>query len=132
MPVPHFKTVKLPNPKALPPAIRVSLGTAIVLGLLESKLDAEPSTAYLMTYRQGKCTANCGFCPQARTSKSSTELLSRVSWPAFPTQGVIIALSKAAGQGKIRRVCIQALNYPLVFTHLEAVVKEIKKSSALP
>ncbi len=116
----------------MPPAIRVSLGTAIVLGLLEGKLDAEPSTAYLMTYRQGKCTANCGFCPQARTSKSSTELLSRVSWPAFPTQGVIIALSKAAGQGKIRRVCIQALNYPLVFTHLEAVVKEIKKSSALP
>lgn len=110
----------------------MSLGTAIVLELLEGKLDAEPSTAYLMTYRQGKCTANCGFCPQARTSKSSTELLSRVSWPAFPTQGVVIALSKAAGQGKIRRVCIQALNYPLVFTHLEAVVKEIKKRSALP
>ena len=116
----------------MPPTIRVSLGTAIVLGLLEGKLDAEPSTAYLMTYRQGKCTANCGFCPQARTSKSSIELLSRVSWPAFPTQGVIDALSKAAGQGKIRRVCIQALNYPLVFTHIEALVKEIKKSLALP
>jgi len=101
-----------------------------VLGLLEAKLDAEPSTAYLMTYKQGKCTANCGFCPQARTSKSSTELLSRVSWPAFPTQGVIDALGKA-GQGKIRRVCIQALNYPGVFTHLEALVKEIKKGSAL-
>jgi len=110
----------------------VSLGTAIVLGLLEGKLDAEPSTAYLMTYRQGKCTANCGFCPQARTSKSSTELLSRVSWPAFPTQGVIDSLGKATGQGKIRRVCIQALNYPLVFTHLEALVKEIKKGLALP
>lgn len=102
-----------------------------MLGLLDAKLDAEPSTAYLMTYKQGKCTANCGFCPQARNSKSSTKLLSRVSWPAFPAQGVIHALGKATGQGKIRRVCIQALNYPGVFTHLEALVKEIKKGSAL-
>ena len=121
----------MPKPKDLPLAIRASLGTAIVLGLLDAKLDAEPSTAYLMTYKQGKCTANCGFCPQARTSKSSTELLSRVSWPAFPTRGVIHALGKATGQGKIRRVCIQALNYPGVFTYLEALVKEIKKNSAL-
>jgi lipoyl synthase len=122
----------LPNPKALPPTIRVSLGTAIVLGLLEGKLDADPSTAYLMTYTQGKCTANCGFCPQARTSKSSTELLSRVSWPAFPTLGVIDAIGEAARQGKIRRACIQALNYPGVFNNLEAFAKEIKKGSALP
>ena len=58
-------------------------------------------------------------------------MLSRVSWPAFPTRGVIHALGKATGQGKIRRVCIQALNYPGVFTYLEALVKEIKKNSAL-
>ena len=122
----------MPIPKHLPLTIRASLGTAIVLGLLEAKLDVEPSTAYLMTYRQTKCTANCGFCPQARTSKSSAEMLSRISWPAFPTQGVIAALGKAAGHGKIRRVCIQALNYPSVFTHLEALVKEIKQCSTLP
>jgi biotin synthase len=34
--------------------------------------------------------------------------------------------------GKIRRVCIQALNYPEVFAHLEALVKEIKKEVAVP
>jgi biotin synthase len=85
-----------------------------------------------MTYRAGKCTANCGFCPQARTSKSSAELLSRVTWPKFPTPTVLTALQATAKQGKIKRVCIQALNYPDVFVHLEALVEEIKNQSAVP
>ena len=120
------------NQMGLPEQIRVSLGTAIVLKLLDGKLDAEPTTAYLMTYRAGKCTANCGFCPQARASKSSAELLSRVTWPTFPTPNVLTALQTAVEQGRIKRVCIQALNYPDVFVHLEALVKEIKQRSAVP
>jgi len=70
----------------LPEQIRVSLGSAIVLGLADAKLDAAPTTAYLMTHRQEKCTANCGFCPQARTSRTRADMLSRVSWPAYRTQ----------------------------------------------
>jgi biotin synthase len=112
--------------------IRVSEGTASVLGLLKSKLDAEPTTAYLMTYRNGKCTANCSFCPQARDSSSKTELLLRVSWPTFPIENVIDALTVAYREGKIRRVCIQALNYPDVFTHLQMLVKSIKQQTSLP
>jgi len=115
-----------------PTQIRVSLGTAIILGLLDGKLDAQPTTAYLMTYRAGKCTANCGFCPQARASKSSAEMLSRVSWPTFPTPNVISALETGVSHRKIRRVCIQALNYPEVFAHLEALVKQIKSRSNVP
>jgi len=115
-----------------PNLIRVSTGTAIILGLLQGKLDAKPTTAYLMTYRNGKCTANCSFCPQARGSKSSAELLSRVSWPTFSTQKVLSALGDGFRQGKIGRVCIQALNYPEAFAHLEALVKEIKRNAAVP
>lgn len=107
--------------------IRVSLGTAIVLGLLKGKLDAEPTTAYLMMYKKGKCTANCGFCPQAKESKSSTELLSRVSWPTFLTANILTSLEAAVNQRKIKHVCIQALNYPQVFSQLKTLVKEIKK-----
>ncbi len=118
--------------KDLPEQIRVSLGTAIVLGLFAGKLDAEPTTAYLMTFKAGKCTANCGFCPQARTSKSNTELLSRVTWPNFPTPNVLTALAANAKAGKIKRICIQALNYPDVFGHIETLVQEIKKGSAIP
>ena len=112
--------------------IRVSTGSAIVLGLLEGKLDAEPTTAYLMTYKGGKCMANCGFCPQARSSRSKAELLSRVSWPAFQTINVLQKIGTSAEHGKIKRVCIQALNYPDVFTHLVALVTAIKQHANVP
>jgi biotin synthase len=45
---------------------------------------------------------------------------------------LLTALTAKAKEGKIKRVCIQALNYPEVFAHLEAIVKEIKRSSAIP
>ncbi len=121
-----------PNPPNLPEQIRLSMGTAIVAGLLNGKLDAKPTTAYLMTYKTGKCSANCGFCPQARASKSNTELLSRVTWPNFPTTQALNALGTAAKEGKIKRVCIQALNYQGVFLHLEALVKQIKAAADIP
>ena len=116
----------------LPQLIRVSIGSAIVLGLLEGKLDAAPTTIYLMTHKVGKCTANCRFCPQARNSKSKAELLSRVSWPAFPTIGILEKLKRIVEKGKIMRVCIQALNYSDVIVHLEALVKQIKQHTAIP
>ena len=118
--------------QTVPEQIRVSVGSAIVLGLLEGKLDAEPTTAYLMTYKTGKCTANCGFCPQARNSKSKAELLSRVSWPAFSTRSVLGQIASAAQTGKIQRVCIQSLNYPQVFHDLCAFVKALKHQVAVP
>jgi biotin synthase-related radical SAM superfamily protein len=111
----------------LPRKIRVSLGSAMVLGLLEGKLDAAPTTAYLMTYKVGKCASNCLFCPQARTSRSKTELLSRVSWPAFATENVLQKIGNASAAQQIRRVCIQSLNYPGVFAHLAALATAIKQ-----
>ena len=85
-----------------------------------------------MTYKTGKCTANCGFCPQARNSRSKAELLSRVSWPAFSTKNVLQRIGNSAEHGRIRRVCIQALSYPDVFTHLAALVTAIKQHSTIP
>ncbi len=116
---------------AFPHQIRVSIGSAIVFGLLEGKLDAKPTTAYLMTYKDGKCTANCGFCPQARSSRSKAELLSRVLWPVFPTSSVLKKLGNRVEYGKIMRVCIQALNYPNVFSHLVDLVTAIKNRAKI-
>jgi biotin synthase len=116
----------------LPEKIRVSLGSAIVLGLLKGKLDAAPTTAYLMTYRRGKCTANCAFCPQARGSHGRADMLSRVSWPVFPTGYVLKGIEAAVKDGRIRRVCLQALNYPEVFRHLLAFVKAIYLHAKVP
>ena len=116
----------------LPERIRVSLGTAITLGLDTGRMDAAPTTAYLMTYHAGKCAGNCSFCPQARESSSKTELLSRVTWPTFPTENVVEAIGIAFREGKIRRVCIQALNYPGVFKHLQTLVKDLKQQCPVP
>ena len=115
-----------------PQKIRVSLGSAIVLDLLSGKLDAAPTTAYLMTYRKGKCVANCGFCPQARESHSRTDMLSRISWPTFPTERVLNGIEKAVKYHKIERVCIQALNYPGVFTDLTALTRAIHQKVNVP
>ena len=110
-----------------PEQIRVSVGSAIVLGLLEGKLDVEPTTAYLMTYYSGKCAANCAFCPQARTSESKAELLSRVAWPVFSTRTVIDALKEAVCEERIRRVCFQVLNYPEAISDNCALVLAVRR-----
>jgi biotin synthase len=117
---------------ALPRKIRASIGTAVALGLLERKVDVEPTTAYLMTYSEGKCTANCSFCPQARTSESKAELLSRVSWPAYPTQTVLQRLVQTSRGERVRRVCVQALNYHGVFADVCAFVKTLKVRVSVP
>ncbi len=116
----------------LPLQIRVSVGSAIVLGLLEGKLDAAPTTAYLMTYKTGKCTSNCLFCPQARTSRSKADMLSRISWPVFATKSVLQKIEKTSASQQIKRVCIQALNYPEVFIHLAALVTSLKQHANVP
>jgi biotin synthase-related radical SAM superfamily protein len=122
----------LPSNYGLPEKVRVSLGSAIVLGLLSGKLDAPPTTAYLMTYRRGKCLANCGFCPQARKSQGRADMLSRVSWPTFPIKRVLDGIEENAKNSGIKRVCIQALNYPEVFAHLQALVKAVSRYAKVP
>jgi len=115
-----------------PQQLRVSLGTAIALGLTNGKLKTLPTTAYLMTYRANKCNANCGFCSQARESRSSSSMLSRVSWPVFQTKEVLEAMNKNLSKNGIGRVCVQALNYPNVFKHLASIVTKIRSLSNVP
>lgn len=116
----------------LPPKVRVSVGSAMVLELLRGKIDAEPTTVYLLTYSKGKCLANCGFCPQAKTSSSRADMLSRVTWPTFPTDQVISKIGVAAEKGKMKRVCIQALNYPEVFADILNLISQIQISANIP
>src|SRR4030066_542114 len=121
-------STNLPRPQQ----VRVSIGSAIVLGLLAGKLDAEPTTAYLMTYHAGKCAANCGFCPQAKTSESKAELLSRVAWPSFPSRTVLGGLEKAVREERLKRVCVQTLNYPEAISEVCVFVKELTPLVSVP
>lgn len=116
----------------IPEMIRVSVGSAIVLNLMRGRLDALPTTAYLLTYRNGKCSANCGFCPQARTSKSRADMLSRVTWPPFPTERVLSGIEDSVKKESIKRICIQALNYPTVPKDILNLVNEIRVCATVP
>ena len=116
----------------LPQNLRVSLGSAIVLGLTKGKLDAKPTTAYLLMCRKQKCSANCGFCPQSKSSKSGADKLSRVTWPEFPTTEIIEGIEKTVNNKDIKRVCIQSLNYPEAFDDVNCFVKEVKSRVDVP
>jgi len=116
----------------LPTKVRASVGSAIVLELMRGRLDALPTTVYLLTYHEGKCSANCGFCPQARTSTSRADMLSRVTWPTFPTPQVFSRIASAWQEKVIKRVCIQAINYPGVFDDLLALIAEIVSRANVP
>ena len=88
--------------------VRVSYGTAVVMGLKRGKMLARPTTAYLMTYWPGHCRNNCAFCAQARESKADWEKLSRITWPAFEVEAVL----KALPRGRFSRICLQTIDYP--------------------
>jgi len=116
----------------LPEKIRVSVGSAIVLGLLKGMLDAPPTTIYMLTHRDGKCLANCSFCPQARGSKGRADMLARVTWPTFKTTEVIPRIVLSAKKGEIKRVCIQSINYLEVFNDVLQVTEAIHSQCDVP
>ena len=116
----------------LPERIRVSVGSAIVLGLIRGMLDARPTTIYLLTYRPEKCSANCGFCPQAKTSMSRADMLSRVTWPPFSTEQVLSKIEHTVKGDVIKRICLQALNYPTVFDDILNLAKDILSRVEVP
>jgi biotin synthase-related radical SAM superfamily protein len=59
-------------------------------------------------------------------------MLSRVSWPVYPTNLVINRIDRAFKEAKIQRVCIQALNYPKVLSHLLALVNALHNRIYVP
>ena len=112
--------------------IRVSIGSAAVLGLKSIEFPVPPTTCYIMTFKEGHCIANCGFCPQARDAKSSIEKLSRITWPMFSFKDFLIKLKYMPPQRRFRRICIQSLNYKENFKDLIEIITEIKSISNIP
>ncbi|MHA2282457.1 MAG: radical SAM protein [Promethearchaeota archaeon] len=113
--------------------IRISIGSASVLGLGSIvKFKDPPTTCYIMTYKEGHCTANCGFCPQARSSKSPEEMLSRVIWPIFPFKDFLTKLKYLRSSKQFKRICIQTLNYPENFEDLMEIITQIRRNVKIP
>jgi biotin synthase len=118
--------------------INVSIGTAAVLGLADVRMDAAPTTAYLML--GGRCRMACAFCAQARTSSArainpsinSEHRLSRITWPPFDEKEVLGHLGEAAARGDFRRVCLQVTAGQDYFRRTLELVEAVRGVCDLP
>ncbi len=109
--------------------IRLSIGTAIALGLRKGVLPHPPTTMYMMV--GDACKNNCAFCTQARDADGG-DLLSRVTWPRYPLAEVLQAISDH-GVGSFGRICLQSLMDPAyISSTLPEVVEKVHSASGLP
>lgn len=111
------------------PSIKVSSGTLAVLGLSNGRLDAPPTTAYLMV--GGRCRNDCGFCAQAKRSKSSAIALSRVNWPSRRQEQVLAAVREAYAARKIERCCLQVTVSPGYLDRVREIAAQIGREVPL-
>ncbi|MCL4441626.1 MAG: radical SAM protein [Firmicutes bacterium] len=110
--------------------IKMSAGTAHVLGLKKLAIDALPTTAYLMSGE--KCTHDCGFCPQARNASSGANLLSRVTWSERDVDEIVVGVGAAFRKGQMKRACLQVVDGCGILAQVKDTVKKIKEHSDIP
>ena len=111
--------------------LRVSIGSAAVLGLLKYRLSVPPTTAYIMSYTDGPCQANCSFCAQACGNEAEHDQLSRVIWPDFPVDDILAGFRDPA-YPVLERVCYQVINYPGFLEDTIEIVEMLKRETGLP
>ncbi|HOU23026.1 MAG TPA: radical SAM protein [Anaerolineae bacterium] len=110
--------------------VRVSAGTAAVLGLQPLKQEYLPTTAYLMVGE--RCRCNCSFCAQARSSSAQSGFLSRVVWPSFAWADTLKAISTGYGQGLVKRCCLQVTVSDGYLQRAEELVRDLASIEGLP
>ena len=108
-------------------AIRLSVGSAVQLGLRHARMDANPTTVYTMLGET--CLGACRFCTQSRLNTADKKLLSRVIWPEFPMDDVLDGIKAMNGVG---RICIQTLKYAELLPDLIAAAEQLAAASAAP
>ncbi len=107
--------------------IRVSVGTASVIGLRKLKAKIKMNTAYLLTYVNGRCSQNCRFCAHAREAKASLDRVARGVYPPFDYEEVIKKLRDASRNGIIKRICLQTINHVEVMKNLNKILQDLVK-----
>jgi biotin synthase len=91
------------------------------------RLHVPPTTAYIMSYTEGGCAANCSFCAQARDNSGDKQHLSRVVWPDFPLEEVVEGFSGSEAE-VLERICLQVINYPGFLEDTLSLVDAFKKT----
>ncbi len=107
--------------------MRASLGSLAVLGLARVRLDAEPTTVYLL--QDGGCMASCLFCSQGRAApKGLREMLSRVKWPRVELERLLGALR--ASRRRYARVCLQSVLRPGFLEELLCLAEAVAEAAS--
>ena len=109
--------------------IRLSLGTAIELGLINKLNDIPPTTAYIMIGNQ--CNNKCAFCSQSTESSTRKDKLSRVIWPEYSKEEILKAFKEYKGDN-IKRICIQSMANDEAHDNVEEFISYIKKDINIP
>ncbi len=109
--------------------IRVSAGTASCMGLNSIRMDAYPTTAYLLS--GNRCLMKCAFCPQGNADSMTISRLGRVGWPEYSWTDVEEGISMIEKKG-LRRICLQSVRHASGITPLLEAVVRLKKISTLP
>lgn len=115
----------------IPDKLRVSIGSAAVLGLLKYRLSVPPTTAYIMSYTEGSCLANCSFCAQACGNDAEHDQLSRVIWPDFPVEDILAGFKEPA-YPVLERVCYQVINYLGFLEDAIEIIEMFRRETGLP
>ncbi len=105
--------------------MRLSLNSAILLGLKKSRIQPKTKTLYLMN--SGGCVYSCSFCPQGRGITDSPDKLSRISWPEFEMGEVLEAMRQHPESFK--RVCMQVVNAKGAVESLPETVSAIRAAA---
>lgn len=108
--------------------VRASIGTLGVLSIRNIRMEAVPTTAYLMI--GSRCTGDCAYCGQGRSFQGSPGHLSRISWPEVSEESLLSAF--VAHHGIFERVCLQATASPGVMRALLSFIPRISRASAAP
>jgi biotin synthase len=110
--------------------LALSLGTASAIGLASAPCDPPPTTAYLLA--GGRCSEECLFCAQARSSSARTDALSRVTWPAVDREDALEGLARQALAGQFQRVCVQSTCLPGALEQTCALTQTVASATGLP
>ncbi|MDM8129103.1 radical SAM protein, partial [Paraclostridium benzoelyticum] len=109
--------------------IRLSIGTAIELGIKRGQSDIPPTTAYIMIGNQ--CNNRCSFCSQSIESNSRKDKLSRVLWPEYTKEEILDAFKSYEGEN-IKRICLQSMDSEESLNEVRKFVKYVNSNLNIP
>lgn len=109
--------------------IRLSIGTAIELGIKRGQSDIPPTTAYIMIGNQ--CNNRCSFCSQSIESNSRKDKLSRVLWPEYTKEEILDAFKSYEGEN-IKRICLQSMDSEESLNEVRKFIKYVNANLNIP